>query len=55
MITVFDAAKFLGVTSATIQSWVDEAAIHGHTNNRGVLLVCSRSISYRAERDVSEQ
>ena len=44
MITVFEAARLMAVSTYTIHSKVGDQLIHGWTTAEGVLLVCVNSL-----------
>ena len=49
MLTAFDAAVRVGVSSYTIYRWAEKGAVHSGVTAEGVLLVCPHSILRRQE------
>ena len=50
VLTAFDAAVLVDVSSYTIYRWAEAGAIHYSTTPEGVLMVCSRSLPRRREQ-----
>ena len=44
MITIFEAARLIGVSSYTIHTQINEGQLHGWTNDLGVWFVCPGSL-----------